>query len=89
MEYIPYVVMPNFKEGYAPTKYLIEDQVAPEYFWGLIHQGARPRINPCPRHGYPGPCPAALDIFRGFDCLVPNQETLAPGMGTLDHVQGL
>jgi hypothetical protein len=21
---------------------------------GLIHQGTRPRINPCPRHGYPG-----------------------------------
>jgi hypothetical protein len=30
MEYIPYVVMPTFKEGYIPTKYLIKDQVAPE-----------------------------------------------------------
>jgi hypothetical protein len=74
MEYIPYVVMPTFKEGHIPTRYLIEDQVAPEHFWGLIHQGARPRINPCPRHGYPGPCPGALDISRGFNCLVPDQE---------------
>jgi hypothetical protein len=74
MEYIPYVVMPTFKEGHAPTKYLIKDQVAPEHFWGLIHQGTRPRINPCPRHGYPGPCPGALDISRGFNCLVPDQE---------------
>jgi hypothetical protein len=32
MEHIPYVVMPTFKEGYAPTKYLIEDEVAPEHF---------------------------------------------------------
>jgi hypothetical protein len=74
MEYIPYVVMPNFKEGHAPTKYLIKDQVAPEHFWGLIHQGTRPRINPCPRHGYPGPCPGTLNISRGFNCLVPDQE---------------
>jgi hypothetical protein len=74
MEYIPYVVMPTFKEGHIPTRYLIKDQVAPEHFWGLIHQGARPRINPCPRHGYPGPCPGALDISRGFNCLVPDQE---------------
>jgi hypothetical protein len=33
-----------------------------------------PRINPCPRHGYPGPCPGALDISRDFNCLVPDQE---------------
>jgi hypothetical protein len=36
MEYIPYVVMPTFKEGHIPTKYLIKDQVAPEHFWGLM-----------------------------------------------------
>jgi hypothetical protein len=60
--------------GEHPTRYLIKDQVAPEYLWGLIHQGARPRINPCPRHGYPGPCPGALDISRGFNYLVPDQE---------------
>jgi hypothetical protein len=74
MGYIPHVVMPTFKEGHTPTKYLIKDQVAPEHFWGLIHQGTRPRINPCPRHGYPGPCPEALDISRDFNCLVPDQE---------------
>jgi hypothetical protein len=74
MEYIPYVVMPTFKEGHIPTKYLIKDQVAPEHFWGLIHQGARSRINPCPRDGYPGPCPRALDISMGFNYLVPDQE---------------
>jgi hypothetical protein len=55
----------------------------PRTFWGLIHQGTRPRINPCPRHGYPEPCPrhgypepcpGALDISRDFNCLVPDQE---------------
>jgi hypothetical protein len=74
MGYISYVVMPTFKEDHTPTKYLIKDQVAPEHFWGLIHQGTRPRINPCPRHRYPGPCPGALDISRDFNCLVPDQE---------------
>jgi hypothetical protein len=81
MEYIPYVVMPTFKEGHIPTKYLIEDQVAPEHFWGLIHQGARPRINPCPRHGYPGPCPGALDISRGFNCFGPRPRNPCPRHG--------
>jgi hypothetical protein len=74
MGYIPHVGMSPFREGHTPTRYLIKDQVAPEHFWGLIHQGPRPRINPCPRHGYPGPCPGALDISRGFNCLVPDQE---------------
>jgi hypothetical protein len=74
MGYIPHVGMSPFREGHTPTRYLIKDQVAPEHFWGLIHQGTRPRINPCPRHGYLGPCPGALDISRGFNCLVPDQE---------------
>ena len=74
MGYIPHVVMPIFKEGHTPTKYLIKDQVAPEHFWGLIHQGTRPSINPCPKHGYPGLCPRALDISRDFNCLVLDQE---------------
>jgi hypothetical protein len=62
------------QKGTYTDKHQIKDQVAPEYLWGLIHQGTRPRINPCPRHGYPGPCPGALDISRGFNCLVPDQE---------------
>jgi hypothetical protein len=62
------------QRGTYTDKHQIKDQVAPEYLWGLIHQGTRPRINPCPRHGYPGPCPGALDISRGFNCLVPDQE---------------
>jgi hypothetical protein len=90
MGYIPHVVMPTFKEGHTPTKYLIKDQVAPEHLWGLIHQGTRPRINPCPRHGYPGPCPGALDISRGFNCLVPDQEPSViywgPSQGSLTRV---
>ena len=61
------------RESYT-NNCLIKDQVAPEHFWGLIHQGTRLRINPCPKHGYPGPCPGALDISRGFNCLVPDQE---------------
>ena len=74
MGYIPHVVMPTFKEGHTPTKYLIKDQVAPKHFWGLIHQGTRPRISPCPRYRYPGPCPGDLDISRDFNCLVLDQE---------------
>jgi hypothetical protein len=74
MGYIPHVGMSPFREGHTPTRYIIKDQVAPEHFWGLIHQGPRPRIKPCPKHGYPGPCPGALDISRGFNCLVPEQE---------------
>jgi hypothetical protein len=74
MGYIPHVVMPAFKRGSYTNKHLIKDQVAPEHLWGLIHQGTRPRINPCPRHGYPGTCPGALDISRDFNCLVPDQE---------------
>jgi hypothetical protein len=74
MGYIPHVGMSTFREGHTPTRYLIKDQVAPEHFWGLIHQGTRPRINPCPRHGYPGIFPGALDISRDFNCLVPDQE---------------
>jgi hypothetical protein len=62
------------QRGTYTDKHQIKDQVAPEYLWGLIHQGTRPRINPCPRHGYPGPCPGALDISRDFNCLVPDQE---------------
>jgi hypothetical protein len=74
MGYIPHVGMSTFREGHTPTRYLIKDQVAPEHSWGLIHQGTRPRINPCPRHGYPGIFPGALDISRDFNCLVPDQE---------------
>jgi hypothetical protein len=62
------------QRGTYTDKHQIKDQVALEYLLGLIHQGTRPRINPCPRHGYPGPCPGALDISRGFKCLVLDQE---------------
>jgi hypothetical protein len=65
---------PPSKRVIHTNKHLIKDQVAPEHLWGLIHQGTRPRINPCPRHGYPGTCPGALDISRDFNCLVPDQE---------------
>jgi hypothetical protein len=50
--------------GSHTNNYLIKDQVASEHIWGLIHQGTRPRINPCLRHGYPGTRPGALDISR-------------------------
>jgi hypothetical protein len=46
------------------NNYLIKDQVASEHIWGLIHQGTKPRIDPCLRHGYPGSSPGALDISR-------------------------
>jgi hypothetical protein len=62
------------KSWYYTKNYLIKDQVAPEHIWGLIHQGTRPRINPCFRHGYPGIHPGALDISRDLNCLVPDQE---------------
>ena len=62
------------KSCYYTKNYLIKDQVAPEHIWGLIHQGTRPRINPCFRHGYPGTHPGALDISRDLDCLFPDQE---------------
>jgi hypothetical protein len=64
----------HLQRGTYTNKRLIKDQVAPEYLWGLIHQGTRPRINPCPRHGYPGTFPGALDISRDFNYLVPDQE---------------
>jgi hypothetical protein len=83
MGYIPHVGMSPFREGHTPTRYLIKDQVAPEHLWGLIHQGPRPRIKPCPRHGYRGPCPGALDISRGFNCLVPDQEPQSCTRGPL------
>jgi hypothetical protein len=72
MGYIPHVVMPAFKisprscgpswtrgRGSHTNNYLIKDQVAPEHIWGLIHQGTKPRINPCP-----GTRPGSLDISR-------------------------
>jgi hypothetical protein len=100
MGYIPHVVMPAFKisprscgpswkrgRGSHTNNYLIKDQVAPEHIWGLIHQGTRPRINPCLRHGYPGTHPGALDISRDLNCLVPDQEPQSsiwgPSQGSL------
>jgi hypothetical protein len=65
---------PRLQRGTYTNKHLIKDQVALKYLWGLIHQGTRPRINPCPRHGYPGTFPGALDISRDVNCLVPYQE---------------
>jgi hypothetical protein len=62
------------KSWYYTKIYLIKDQVAPEQIWGLNHQGTRPRINPCFRHGYPRTHLGALDISRDLDCLVPDQE---------------
>jgi hypothetical protein len=64
----------HLQGGSYTNNHLIRDQVAPEQFWGLIHQGTRPRINPCPRHGYPGASPGALVISRDFNCLVLDQE---------------
>jgi hypothetical protein len=64
---------PSWKRGrgshtntswYYTKIYLIKDQVAPEHIWGLIHQGTRPRINPCFRHGYPRTHLGALDTSR-------------------------
>jgi hypothetical protein len=49
---------------YYTKIYLVKDQVAPEHIWGLIHQGTRPRINPCFKHGFPGTHPGALDTSR-------------------------
>jgi hypothetical protein len=49
---------------YYTKIYLIKDQVAPKHIWGLIHQGTRPRINPCFRHGFPETHPEALDTSR-------------------------
>jgi hypothetical protein len=87
MGYIPHVVMPPFKKGHIPTNTRSRIRWSQKYLWGLIHQGTRPRINPCPRHGYPGPCPGALDISMGFNCLVPDQEpqssTGGPNKGLL------
>jgi hypothetical protein len=54
----------RLQRGSHTNNYLIKDQVAPEHIWGLIHQGTKPRINPCLRHGYPGTRPGALDISR-------------------------
>jgi hypothetical protein len=62
------------KSWYYTKIYLIKDQVAPEQIWGLNHQGTRPRINPCFRHGYPRTHLGALDISRDLYCLVPDQE---------------
>ena len=50
---------------------------------GLIHQGTRPRINLCLRHGYPGTHPGALDIYRDLNCLVPDQEPQSSTGGPL------
>ena len=64
----------HLQRGSYTNTHLMKDQVALEHFWGLIHQGTKPRINACPKHGYPGPCPEALDISRDFNCLVLDQE---------------
>ena len=64
----------HLQGGTYTNNCLIKDQVAPEHFWGLIHQGIRPRINPCPKHGYLGPCLGAPDLSRGFNSLVLYQE---------------
>jgi hypothetical protein len=99
MGYIPHVVMPAFKisprscgpswkrgRGSHTNNYLIRDQVAPEHIWGIIHQGTRPRINLCLRHGYPRTYPGALGISRDLNCLVPDQE---PQSSTGDPLKGL
>ena len=54
---------------------------------GLQLLGPRPRLS-CPRHGYPGCNPGALEISRVFKCLVPDQDSHAPGMVTLVAIQG-
>jgi hypothetical protein len=53
------------------------------FFWGLIHQGLKPRINPCHRNGYLGLCPRALGLSRGFNCLVLDQEPQSSTGGPL------
>jgi hypothetical protein len=64
------------QRGSHTNNYLIKDQVAPEHIWGLIHQGSKPRINPCLRHGYPGTRPGALDISKD---LIAWSQTKNPG----------
>jgi hypothetical protein len=64
----------HLQGGTYTNNCLIKDQVAPEHLWGLIHQGTRPRINPCPRHGYPRTFIGALGISRDFNCFIPDQE---------------
>jgi hypothetical protein len=76
----------HLQGGHIPIKYF-KDQSrikSPQnFFWGLIHQGLRPRINPCHRHGYPGLCPGALGLSRGFNCLVLDQEPQSSTGGPL------
>jgi hypothetical protein len=54
----------RLQRGSHTNNYLTKDQVAPEHIWCLIHQGTKPRINPCLRHAYPETRPRALDISR-------------------------
>jgi hypothetical protein len=39
---------PSLKEGHAPTKYLIEDQVAPELFPGSYPPRSKTKDQPMP-----------------------------------------
>jgi hypothetical protein len=50
--------------GITPRSTWSKTRLPQNISWGLIHQGTRPRINPCFRHGYPGTYPGALDTSR-------------------------
>jgi hypothetical protein len=74
MGLIPHVVMSFFKEGHVPSKYLIEDQVAPEPFLGSYPPRSKTKDQPMPYAWVPWTFPGALGLSRGFNCLVLDQE---------------
>jgi hypothetical protein len=53
MGLIPHVVMSFFKEGHTPTKYLIEDQVAPEPFLWSYPPRSKTKDQPMPQARVP------------------------------------
>ena len=71
---IPHVVMSFFKEGHAPSKYLIEDQVAPKHFLGSYPPRSKTKDQPMPYAWVPWTFPRPLGLSRGFNCLVLDQE---------------
>jgi hypothetical protein len=74
MGLIPHVVMSFFKEGHVPSKYLIEDQVAPELFLGSYPPRSETKDQPMSYAWVPWTFPGALGLSRDFNCLVLDQE---------------
>ena len=75
-----------------PSKRVIHQQLldqgpgCPKTFLGSYSPRYKTKDQPCPRHGYPGTCPGALDISRDFNYLVPDQE---PQLSTRGPYKGL